>query len=567
MYSELIGNYEKYRIKSLYGNKLTINSLSNQMRLFENNVSELAIVIGQLFMPVLTKVLPILNGFIIALKTVISTIAGFFGIKIDLQGLGTNFGDAEEYSGGFSDNLEEATENAKKLKKYTLGFDELHVLDTSSDSGSDVTGGTGLDLSGNVLDAVSEYEKAWQEAYDKMENEAQEWANKILSVFQKVDNVMSVVKNTVVTVATAIGNALTPVVRVLSDTVLPSLARGWERIQLLLSPLAEFLKNAFVSIWRDMLSPALTYIANNVIPIVTNTFSNLWTGVLEPLGSFLADVFTPSIDNIAFVLDLLWENVVVPLADFVGGVFAAAFEGFSEIINKAIIPGITLLIGDLQYIWDNVMLPLITNLQEIFQPIAIAVFADVKASIEMLKDVFVGIINFIKNIFIGDFEGALEDVKGVIKTVLNGIIGNIERAINFIIDGLNELIEEFGSVISGLANLIGIELEITGIPNVVLPRFATGGFPTSGDLFIANERSAEMVGSIGGRPAVANNDQIVEAIKQGVFEAVVAANVTQTSQPIDVRVIAELDGEKIYDNQQRVSAKRGYNFGMGAFAR
>ena len=51
-------------------------------------------------------------------------------------------------------------------------------------------------------------------------------------------------------------------------------------------------------------------------------------------------------------------------------------------------------------------------------------------------------------------------------------------------------------------------------------QFATGGFPTTGEVFIAREAGAEMVGSIGGRTAVANNDQIVTAVSQGVAKAV-----------------------------------------------
>ena len=56
-----------------------------------------------------------------------------------------------------------------------------------------------------------------------------------------------------------------------------------------------------------------------------------------------------------------------------------------------------------------------------------------------------------------------------------------------------------------------------------IPGFATGGYPDEGQLFIARERGAEMVGSIGGKTAVANNDQIVEAIRQGVYDAEMAA--------------------------------------------
>lgn len=63
--------------------------------------------------------------------------------------------------------------------------------------------------------------------------------------------------------------------------------------------------------------------------------------------------------------------------------------------------------------------------------------------------------------------------------------------------------------------------------------FAEGGFPTQGQLFVAREAGAEMVGSIGGRTAVANNDQIVSAVSQGVAQAVASvmgggSNVTVT---------------------------------------
>ena len=47
--------------------------------------------------------------------------------------------------------------------------------------------------------------------------------------------------------------------------------------------------------------------------------------------------------------------------------------------------------------------------------------------------------------------------------------------------------------------------------------------PRQGELFIAREDGPELVGSIGGRSAVANNDQIVEGIERGVYRAMVAA--------------------------------------------
>jgi len=53
--------------------------------------------------------------------------------------------------------------------------------------------------------------------------------------------------------------------------------------------------------------------------------------------------------------------------------------------------------------------------------------------------------------------------------------------------------------------------------------YARGGFPDTGQLFMAREAGPEMVGTIGGRTAVANNDQIVAGIRNGVFDAMVSA--------------------------------------------
>ena len=63
-----------------------------------------------------------------------------------------------------------------------------------------------------------------------------------------------------------------------------------------------------------------------------------------------------------------------------------------------------------------------------------------------------------------------------------------------------------------------------GTARMSFSAYASGGFPDPGQFFLARENGVpEMVGSIGRRTAVANNDQIVEAIKAGVYEAVVAA--------------------------------------------
>ena len=56
-----------------------------------------------------------------------------------------------------------------------------------------------------------------------------------------------------------------------------------------------------------------------------------------------------------------------------------------------------------------------------------------------------------------------------------------------------------------------------------IPGLADGGFPSMGQMFIAREAGPELVGTIGSRSAVVNNDQIVESVSAGVYRAVKAA--------------------------------------------
>ncbi len=87
--------------------------------------------------------------------------------------------------------------------------------------------------------------------------------------------------------------------------------------------------------------------------------------------------------------------------------------------------------------------------------------------------------------------------------------------------------------------------------------YATGGFPTEGQLFYAREKGPELVGTIGNKTAVANNEQIVESVSAGVYEAMLAV-MSSGGNDNNVTVNVTLDGEQIYTNQQRVKLRRGY---------
>lgn len=169
----------------------TINSPSNMIRQFTNNVKEAGMVLGQLFIPVLQKVLPVINGVVIAIKRLLVSVASLLGIKIDFSAFGQGVSGYNENLENTADALDKVGKSAKKAKSYTLGIDELNIGDTNSgSSGSSSSGGAGIDLTKEIMDATAEYEKVWQEAFDKMQNTAMGWADKVSKVFKPVKNII-----------------------------------------------------------------------------------------------------------------------------------------------------------------------------------------------------------------------------------------------------------------------------------------------------------------------------------------------------------------------------------------
>lgn len=104
-----------------------------------------------------------------------------------------------------------------------------------------------------------------------------------------------------------------------------------------------------------------------------------------------------------------------------------------------------------------------------------------------------------------------------------------------IIDTGKKVLGDIGNWIGGaVGNVVDFFKNIFG--------FASGGFPDAGQLFIAREAGAEMVGSLGGHTAVANNDQIVEGIREGVEAAMERQNQLLRRQNELLQALLEKEG-------------------------
>jgi hypothetical protein len=88
--------------------------------------------------------------------------------------------------------------------------------------------------------------------------------------------------------------------------------------------------------------------------------------------------------------------------------------------------------------------------------------------------------------------------------------------------------------------------------------YAQGGFPSTGEMFIARESGPEMVGKIGNRTTVANNEQIVEGISSGVYNAVLSAMAQFGGNRSNVNVVLEGDAKGLF----RVVQSEGRTYQM-----
>lgn len=107
------------------------------------------------------------------------------------------------------------------------------------------------------------------------------------------------------------------------------------------------------------------------------------------------------------------------------------------------------------------------------------------------------------------------------------------------------------------------------LPRFNLQWYAKGGFPEMGQLFIANEAGPEMVGKMGNRNAVANNNQIVDGIKNGVFEAVLdafnASGILErddSEKEVTLEFTLKADSETLYKVVRKGKKKYDYRFAV-----
>lgn len=153
----------------------TMDSIANQMRIFQQQTERLTRALGNVFLPLLEIILPYLNGFLMVLTEIVSWLAVLVGYdekKYDF------FSTTDETAWDLSEGLASASENAKKLKSGLRGFDKLNNITTPSSDGAGGSGAGGIDP--KILELFNKASDSYLGSLDKVEMKATKIRDRIM---------------------------------------------------------------------------------------------------------------------------------------------------------------------------------------------------------------------------------------------------------------------------------------------------------------------------------------------------------------------------------------------------
>lgn len=272
----------------------------------------------------------------------------------------------------------------------------------------------------------------------------------------------------------------------------------WNAIVEFFSPAVEWFSELFGSIWQTIsdifydigvIASGCWEIIKKVWSIVSSWFNEK---VIQPVSTFFSNLWTSvknwavkAWDGIKSVFSTIgnWinEKVIQPVGNF----FSNLWTGF---VNKA------------KAAWEGVK-SVFSKVADFFGDIFSKAWAKVVKVFSIAGEIFVDIKNGIVEAF---------------KKVVNGIITGINKVVSVPFNGINSALQWLKNV-----NILGLtpfsSLKTINVPQI--PLLAEGGLVNAGQMFIAREAGAELVGNIGRQTAVMNNEQIVESVSQGVADA------------------------------------------------
>ena len=548
----------------------TMNSPANQLRILTAQFNILQRNIGALVLPVMKALIRVAIALLVILNDLTKALAEFFGVDIS-----ENLSDLEnvDYSSvvGASDAIDDYADSAKgaanavkEWKKQLMGFDEINNLspkaeDTGSGSGAAAGAGGGV---GDI--------DIWGDGYDffagLVDSGIEETIEKIKNFFEGLKNVIKIVGGAFIWLSEPISKFVGICEKALK--FLSPFAKGLQKVGKVLGPLGMILSvvdliRGLVSVFESIVNgePPTSQAINAILTSIIGIGLAI-AAISGPIGLAIAGVSAlilflyNSWDDIKNWFSETFGGIADSLSGAFGGAKASVIDAYNKIVEK------------------------FGSIGEFFESIAAAIigkFIEIKERINF-------VVTAIKGFFLVGFTWIQETVGGIVEDIHDTIVWWFSAPAEFfsqvwdgavywfgwVKDSISSLMEEawdficwvfsnpgaaFRSFVNGIIGILndgiwwifnglsiaGVTLnDFFGTPQI--PYLANGGFVDDGQLFIARESGPEMVGTMNGQTAVANNDQIVRGIAEGVASATSAQNQLLMEQNGILRSILAKEG-------------------------
>lgn len=275
---------------------------------------------------------------------------------------------------------------------------------------------------------------------------------------------------------------------------------------------------AIASLWTTIQTGTIT---------AWNAISTFVTTIWNTLSTTISTVIT----TIQTTISTIWEAIKTTSITIWDGIKS----GISTAVNTLKTTIIT--------VWTTIKTTVINWVTEIKKTVTTK-WDELKTSVvDTVKNLKDKVLEFWDNIKTG-----ISDVITNVKDVINGFVNKVKEVYDKVVGFINGIKDAVNNAVNAVAGFFGGGSD----SSVNVNAYASGGYPEAGELFVAREAGAELVGRIGSRTAVANNDQIV----QGIYEGVLAAmNDSGGNGTIGVNVY--LDGKQITSAVEKYQKQRG----------
>ena len=238
------------------------------------------------------------------------------------------------------------------------------------------------------------------------------------------DGSLSALASTIGSVGSALGESLIALLPVAIDLMNGLILPIAQLIETVLPPLIDLF---------GQIIPPVSEMIQKLMPFLVDYFSKLIPPITEIITKMLPPLVRLFDSLLPIVGDLL--ELLTPLID----IFMTLLDPIVNIIDLALIP----LIDIIAQVIDFAIKPLqdyLGFLKEDFERIFKTVAEFVIEQVNRIIDIFKNIIDFIKNVFTGNWSGAWENVKNIFGGIWDGLVNSFKFGINFIIDGINNFI-------------------------------------------------------------------------------------------------------------------------------